>query len=239
VTAPGPATPSLRPVVEPAAGTVGDADRGCSVAGCERTHKARGFCRTHYRRWQRHADPLADRPVGGAGTSYRAVLAQLRASRGAPDAQRCAECGGAGSVWSYDGADPDERTEPGRGRRYSLDPARYRPRCRFCHRRAYLDAAAPLEVPPARRAAPSLDVDRAVRLYTAGATAAGIAGLLHVSPQAVLRALRARDIAIRPARSSRHTHSGIAAPDPTRTNSHVDDPASTRKQHANHYNNSV
>jgi hypothetical protein len=113
-------------------------------------------------------------------------------------------------MWSYDGADPDERTEPGRGRRYSLDPARYRPRCRFCHRRALLDAAAPVAPPPTRRAAPALDVDRAVRLYTAGATAAGIAGLLHISPQAVLRALRARDITIRPARPPRNTNSSSA-----------------------------
>lgn len=202
MTAPGPAAQSTRPGVEVAAE---DAGRGCVVHGCGRAHKARGFCRTHYRRWQRHGEPRAEVPVAGAGTSYRAVLAQLKAWRGAPDAQPCAECGGPATVWSYDGADPDERAEPGRGRRYSLDPARYRPRCRFCHRRALLDAAAPVQAPPARRAAPSLDVDRAVRLYAAGASAAGIAGLLHVSPQAVLRALRARDIAIRPARSPRNT----------------------------------
>lgn len=206
MTAPDSA-PGPRPVVEGAAGSVGGE---CAVPGCERVHKARGFCRTHYRRWQRHGDPRAELPVVAAGTSYRAVLAQVRVSRGAPDAQRCAECGGAGAVWSYDGADPDERTEPGRGRRYSLDSARYRPRCRFCHRRALLAAAAPVEAPPARRAAPALDVDRAVRLYSAGATAAGIAGLLHVSPQAVLRALRARDITIRPARPRRNTNSGTA-----------------------------
>jgi hypothetical protein len=100
-------------------------------------------------------------------------------------------------VWAYDGADPAERTEPGRGRRYSLDPGRYRPLCRFCHRRAVLDRAAP--VPEPRRGAPVMDVDRAERLYAAGASAAGIAGLLRVSPDAVLRALRARAVTIRPA----------------------------------------
>lgn len=32
----------------------------CSIDGCERTHKARGFCEMHYQRWKRHgstADP--------------------------------------------------------------------------------------------------------------------------------------------------------------------------------------
>jgi hypothetical protein len=169
------------------------------VAGCEREHKAHGYCRTHYRRWQRHGDPLAGVPIADTATSYRAALARLRASRGAPQVHRCAECAAQGAVWAYDGADPAERTEPGRGRRYSLDPGRYRPLCRFCHRRAVLDRAAP--VPEPRRGAPAMDLDRAARLYQAGASAAGIAGLLRVSPDAVLRALRARGLAIRPARA--------------------------------------
>jgi hypothetical protein len=32
---------------------------GCSVVGCERPYRARGFCLLHYRRWQAHGDPLA------------------------------------------------------------------------------------------------------------------------------------------------------------------------------------
>jgi hypothetical protein len=136
-------------------------------------------------------------------------------------------------VWSYDGTDPDERTEPGlqagpeaqeppdptstapagRERRYSLDPARYRPLCRFCHRRAVLDRAAP--VPEPRRGAPAMDVERAARLYEAGASAAGIAGLLRVSPDAVLRALRARGLTIRPARTTiPHTFDGHRGAEP-------------------------
>ncbi|WP_219418586.1 hypothetical protein [Pseudonocardia nigra] len=184
-------------MIQPEQARAGGARR-CTVPGCGRDHKAHGYCRTHYRRWQRHGEPLAAVPIADTGTSYRAALTQLRASRGAPDAQRCADCAGLAAVWAYDGTDPDERTEPGRGRRYSLDPARYRPLCRFCHRRAVLDRAAP--VPEARRGAPALDVDRAVRLYAAGASAAGIAALLRVSPDAVLRALRAREVVIRPAR---------------------------------------
>ncbi len=56
--------------------------RRCVVPGCDRVHKAHGYCRTHYRRWQRHGDPLVDVPVSGSGSSYRTALAQVRATRG-------------------------------------------------------------------------------------------------------------------------------------------------------------
>lgn len=32
----------------------------CSVEGCERPHEARGWCKGHYHRWQRHGDPGAE-----------------------------------------------------------------------------------------------------------------------------------------------------------------------------------
>ena len=31
--------------------------RPCSIAGCTRPHKARGWCATHYLRWRTHGDP--------------------------------------------------------------------------------------------------------------------------------------------------------------------------------------
>lgn len=41
-------------------------ERTCSVDGCERREKARGYCSTHYSRWRKHGDPLA-----GTQVSYR------------------------------------------------------------------------------------------------------------------------------------------------------------------------
>ncbi|HEY1972609.1 MAG TPA: hypothetical protein VGH89_31980 [Pseudonocardia sp.] len=85
------------------------------------------------------------------------------------------------------------------GVRYSLDAARYRPRCRSCHRRASRrKIGQPLD--PVR-------VQRAVWLYLAGASAAGIAALLGVSPGALRSALRAADVPLRaPGRPSQQPH---------------------------------
>jgi hypothetical protein len=34
----------------------------CTVEGCDRKPQARGWCSTHYSRWQKHGDPLAGPP---------------------------------------------------------------------------------------------------------------------------------------------------------------------------------
>lgn len=52
----------------------------CSILGCNRPHKARGWCGTHYARWKCHGDPLkgarkvAGRPcsVGGCDSPVQA-----------------------------------------------------------------------------------------------------------------------------------------------------------------------
>ncbi len=37
--------------------------RLCSVDGCDRPHRSRGWCVAHYYRWHRHGSPLADQPI--------------------------------------------------------------------------------------------------------------------------------------------------------------------------------
>jgi len=156
------------------------AGRRCTVPDCAERHVARGYCRPHYVRWRRHGDPHAEVPVAHrvrGAVSYWSTHQRVRAQRGPATAQRCAQCHAPAAVWSYDGTDPDERTDSTRGRRYSLDPGRYRPRCRSC---------------------PSgLDAARAARLYRAGASARGIGALMHVGRGAVLAVLRAHGVPIR------------------------------------------
>ncbi|MFC4943319.1 hypothetical protein [Pseudonocardia sp. GCM10023141] len=177
------------------------AARQCSIPGCDGAHLARGWCRTHYVRWQRHGDPLAAVPVVARvrdQVTYAAARRLVVAARGAAGQHRCADCQDAAVLWAYDGTDPDEREESGRGRRFSADPQRYRARCRSCHRRAIQSHRPPL--------ISGRDVDRVVRLYRAGASARGIAALLRVSPGAVLTTLRAHGVAIRPGlRRGAHT----------------------------------
>lgn len=161
--------------------------RTCAVRGCGAPHRARGWCRAHYRRWQRHGDPLTDVPIRRAAGSYSTARQRVAAARGRASEHACAACGARASHWSYDGTDPHERRDP-RGRRYSLDPGRYQPSCRSCVRRPK-----------------TLDIQRAARLYRVGASARAIGRLLDTGPEAVLTALRHHGVPIRSTRGRRAT----------------------------------
>lgn len=146
----------------------------CGITACERPHLARGFCRAHYLRWRRTGDAHSEVPVaarGGSG-SRRALLRQVRAVRGPATGRLCATCSAPAWCWTAAGA-------------AACDPAEFAPSCRSCLRRTTGRAAV-------------VDVERATRLYRAGATARGIGSVLGVSSGAVLRALRAHGVAIRP-----------------------------------------
>lgn len=172
----------------------------CSVPDCNGRHYARGWCVTHYRRAQRHGDVRAETPVRtrtSDGSDYLVARRRVVRTRGAASSFKCAECGADAACWSYDGTDRDERTDPTRGTRYSLDPARYRPRCRYCHRRT-ATARAALLPGSATRKRPSFDIERAAALYRDGATCRGIGSLLGVSAERTRRALREHGVPLRP-----------------------------------------
>jgi hypothetical protein len=172
----------------------------CTVPGCEARRYAHGWCVTHYRRWQRHGDVRAGIPVRRrtrSGDSYAAVRGRLVRERGPAAEQACADCTGPAACWSYEGTDPDERIDSMRGTRYSLELARYRPRCRYCHRRFLTTRA---ELSPDRRATRGtpFDIERAAELYRAGASCRGIGSLMGVSATATRRALRDHGVQLRP-----------------------------------------
>ena len=158
----------------------------CAVPGCGRPHYGHGFCRAHHGRWRRHGDPRADLPIAAPATAEAcSAFGRLTGACGRPAEPPpgigAAGCGGPAAVWCYDGGDPAERVDP-RGRRYSLDPARYRPSCRFCLRQAAVDRRAAF---PRPRRRPALDVERAARLYRGGASSRGLAALMGVQRDAV------------------------------------------------------
>ena len=168
----------------------------CDVPSCDRSPFCRGYCRAHYARLLRHGDVRADIPVetkttGGIG--YWACHERVKAERGLASAYPCADCGAPARDWSYDGTDPAERVDRGRGYRYSLDVNRYRPRCRSCHRRATVAQGR-----PRGRSAPVVDIERAVALYRGGVRTTGIARVLGTSRVAVYTALRNHGEPMRP-----------------------------------------
>lgn len=168
---------------------------GCTVPGCAGRHAGHGYCQTHLSRLQRVGDVRADVPIEHKRThgkvSYWSVHERLRVERGPAAVRACADCGRTARSWSYDGADPEERTSS-EGYRYSLDLDRYRPRCQPCHRRATNARTG------ARPGSALADVEQAAWLYERGVSAAGVGAVLGVSRTTVLHALRASGVAIRP-----------------------------------------
>jgi hypothetical protein len=72
---------------------------GCTIAGCDRPHYARSWCKLHYRRWHDHGDPTWE-PQGLSCDPIKraAQLANLRSpeKREVPRnvAGTCVDCGG-------------------------------------------------------------------------------------------------------------------------------------------------
>ncbi len=123
----------------------------------------------------------------GGVPDYAGAHRRLRSVRGPATDQRCAECGAPARCWCYDGSDPDERRDPASGRRYSLDPGRYRARCASCHR-AVAAGHEPL--------APEV-VEHAAALYEAGASLDHVAAAVRVTRPTLRTALAAHGVVLR------------------------------------------
>lgn len=54
-----------------------EAGRTCAIDGCLGRHYARGWCQSHYGRWQRHGDPLGGRWLAAAEPmTHEQILAE-------------------------------------------------------------------------------------------------------------------------------------------------------------------
>jgi hypothetical protein len=117
----------------------------CSVAGCQKPLKAKGFCAMHHER-QRVGRPLDHQralQTGSAGPtwkgddiSYAAAHYRVRRLRGRAADHPCGRCDNLAVDWAYDHLDPNERRQQDRRDAnipYSLDPYHYLALCRSCH----------------------------------------------------------------------------------------------------------
>lgn len=121
--------------------------RFCDVKGCGKPHVARGWCETHYKRWQIHGDPnhvepRIDPPVmhGAANPSWKSEAigyvgahVRVRKQRGSASTYACRHCTKQATQWAYDHTDPNELVDD-RGCAYSANPGCYMPLCGSCHK---------------------------------------------------------------------------------------------------------
>lgn len=110
--------------------------QSCSVPGCPRPHKAKGWCEFHGDRVKATGNPFRPgeryRPPRKSVVSIRAVHFRLEADRGKATEHSCTHCGRQADDWAYDWADPYALVSPG-GSYYSLDQNHYLPLCTSCH----------------------------------------------------------------------------------------------------------
>lgn len=121
--------------------------RECRVADCTArvTYADSMLCKSHGRAHRLYGDPTVKLPPGRSTgpdhpnvkdvPGYDAVHVRLKQWRGQASEFACIDdCGRQAAEWSYVGGDLSELTDRKRGIAYSLDLARYAPRCYPCHR---------------------------------------------------------------------------------------------------------
>ena len=122
----------------------------CSIEGCDKGVKGRGWCNKHYKRWRTHGDPHVVARGGqrkgvlvgeknpywsGEKVSYSGMHQRVKRARGAASTLICS-CGSKADEWAYNHDDPNEirGLDKGTLKPYSLDLNYYQPMCRSCHR---------------------------------------------------------------------------------------------------------
>lgn len=115
----------------------------CTLDGCDKPKRARGWCVAHWNRWRRHGDPgtAAIGPVFGEmnpswrgdDVGYAAVHRRLQVQRGSASALDCVQCGAAAQGWAYQHTAPDERVCDVRNLPFSTDLSHYEAMCLPCH----------------------------------------------------------------------------------------------------------
>lgn len=162
----------------------------CRMDGCEKPVRYIGLCIMHLTRYRRHGDPLAvthpkDRNLArgeqhhswtGPNANYKDAHRRVSSKRGPASSQACVDCGATAAHWSYDHSDPDERISD-KGRAYSLDAARYQPRCVSCHRKF------DLSINPAPRI--PIDLEAVRRMHAEGIRVKPMARILGVGDKRV------------------------------------------------------
>lgn len=94
------------------------------------------MCASHYAMFQRYGEIREWSYKWGDG-GYISTHNWLRRQRGSASDHCCADCGKQAEEWSYNGGDPDERTElrpDGSVGRFTRNTDAYSPRCTRCHR---------------------------------------------------------------------------------------------------------
>ena len=118
----------------------------CVMEACENFAYGKGLCVKHWTRKRRNGDPSIVHPRARSGSGnpnwkgdalgYFGAHDRVHSARGPAKNYLCVDCGKAAQHWSYNHADPNEKTEQlGTGglSPFSLDPTNYDPRCVPCH----------------------------------------------------------------------------------------------------------
>lgn len=115
----------------------------CPVPDCGGTVSAGGLCAVHYQRNRKYGDPTTvisrAKPLL-ASVLYGSAHRRVHRWRGIAKLHACVDCGAQAAHWSYREQSAGQCIVDENGRRYSLDPDDYEPRCTFCH--AAFDAEA-------------------------------------------------------------------------------------------------